>query len=50
MFETLVTLVHLVPHVRSGTGNTASTMPARKMHVELFKVNGALHIHTAYAV
>lgn len=49
-FETPVSLAHLVPKVRSGSGNTASTKVLNKMHLELFKIAGKLHIHTAYAV
>lgn len=49
VFEAPVSL-SLVPTVRAGSYNTSSTKSLKKMHVELFKVNGALHIHTAYAV
>lgn len=49
-FETAVRLGHLVPLVRSGSGHTASTKALNKMHLELFKITGKLHIHTAYAV
>lgn len=50
VFETAVSLAHLVPSVRSGSGSTASTKKLDKMHIELFKIEGALHVHTAYAV
>ena len=50
VFEAPVSLGHLVPTVRSGSGATASTKALTKMHIELFKVTGKLHIHTAYAV
>lgn len=50
VFQTPVNLGHLVPKVRQGSGATASTMSLTKMHIELFKVAGRLHIHTAYAV
>lgn len=50
VFQTPVSLGHLVPKLRQGSGSTASTMPLTKMHIELFKVAGQLHVHTAYAV
>lgn len=50
VFETPVSLGHLVPTVRQGTGSSASSMSLKKMHIELFNIGGRLHIHTAYAV
>ncbi len=49
-FETPVSLGHLVPKIRVGSGNSASSKSLSKMHLELFKIAGKLHIHTAYAV
>lgn len=49
-FQTPVNLGHLVPKVRVGSGHSASTKALNKMHLELFKITGKLHIHTAYAV
>ncbi len=50
VFQTAVSVGSLVPTVRSGSGAAASTKSLNKMHIELFKVGGRLHIHTAYAV
>jgi hypothetical protein len=50
VFETPLTLAHLNPVVRSAQGHNASMQKFSKIHIELFKVNGTLHIHTAYAV
>lgn len=40
----------LVPSVRRGSHTTESTIPLNKIHFELLKIDGKLHIHTAYAV
>lgn len=48
-FSAVLSLANLNPFVRAGSGSTASMKQFNKMHVELFKIAGKLHIHTAYA-
>lgn len=48
-FQVELSLANLNPFVRAGSGSTASLKQFSKMHVELFKITGKLHIHTAYA-
>lgn len=50
VFQAEVSVGSLVPTVRSGSGAVASTKSLNKLHIELCKVSGRLHIHTAYAV
>lgn len=38
-----------LPQLRIGQGHVSSTGTRSRIHVELFKIDGRLHIHTAYA-
>ena len=40
----------LIPTQRTGSGSVESARGFTKVHVELFKISGVLHIHTAFAV
>lgn len=40
----------LVPTVRNANGNVESESGFAQVHIELFKIAGALHLHTAFAV
>ena len=40
----------LVPTVRNADGNVESQSGFAQVHIELFKIAGALHLHTAFAV
>lgn len=40
----------LVPTVRSASGNVESASDFAQVHIELFKISGTLHLHTAFAV
>jgi hypothetical protein len=42
-------LKNRLPQLRIGRGTVASSGTLSKIKVELFKIDGALHIHTAYA-
>ena len=40
----------LIPTQRTGSGNVESARGFSKVHIELFKISGVLHIHTAFAI
>ncbi|MBD3221557.1 hypothetical protein GF314_09965 [bacterium] len=42
-------IAHKLPQLRIGQGDNASTGTLPRIHVELFKIDDRLHIHTAYA-
>ena len=43
-------IAHKLPQLRIGQGKVASTGTRPRVHVALYKIDGRLHIHTAYAV
>ncbi len=50
-FQAPTSVGHLVTKVRTGSGSTESEDSfSGKMHVILYKLEGKLHLHTAYAV
>lgn len=50
-FQAATSVGHLVSRVRNGTGSVESEGSfSKKMHIILLKLEGKLHIHTAYAV
>lgn len=46
---TMQALGSILPDLRIGHGSVESSGQLPRIKVELFKINGALHIHTAYA-
>jgi hypothetical protein len=43
-------IMSILPELRIGHGNVASAGRLPQIKVEIFKINGALHIHSAYAM
>ncbi|MEM7260821.1 MAG: hypothetical protein AAF488_02455 [Planctomycetota bacterium] len=48
-FTADLSLANLNPHVRAGSGSTATLQKFSKLYVEPWKLDGVLHIHTAYS-
>ncbi|WP_250194151.1 hypothetical protein [Aquincola tertiaricarbonis] len=50
VFDAEVNLGSFIPTVRTANGPVEGKSSFHQVHIELFKIQGALHLHTAFAV